>query len=78
MTLPETLRHAARIQHHRRSHELAEELFALVEDFMKQGYTADSLRVELDALFEEYRSSGHALERDALVEVLDELDAIAA
>lgn len=54
--------------------ELAVALYADAERLLEGGYDPRQLHDELSALYQKYREAGDVISRDALVEVLDELD----
>lgn len=65
-----------RSEQHTLSRTLAIRLYAAVEDLLANGADAHALHEDLMQRFLAYRERGQVIERDALVEVLDEMEEI--
>lgn len=60
---------------HYASHAFAEQIYAHVLELIEEGHDPSSIRAALKELHMRARGAGQPIQRDAFVEVLDELDA---
>lgn len=74
MTGSQVIERAVAAGHLAQSRELALTLYAQLEELVDNGYDLAKLRDELDAHFQRYRAAGDTVPRDAVAEVLDEID----
>ena len=74
MIAAEVLEKTLRSEQHALSRALAVRLYAIVEDLLASGADAHAVHEDLVQRFLAYRERGQVIERDALVEVLDEME----
>ena len=76
MIVTDVFEKTLRSEQHAMSRTLAVRLYAAVEDLIANGANAHALHDDLVQRFLAYRESGQVIERDALVEVLDEMEEV--
>lgn len=74
MTAAEVIERTVTRAHLAESRRLAISLFARLEKLLENGYDPQMLHTELYAQFRKYREAGDRVSRDALAEVIEEIE----